>query len=77
MKQKKIKFKVGNNVYILTGDDKGRTGKIKKILSSANYLVIEGINIKTKHCKSRNNNEQGKIIQLEAPIHSSNVKNIE
>jgi len=77
MKHKKIKFKVGDNVYILTGSYKGKQGKIKKILQKRNSLIVENINIKIKHYKAKNSNEKGQIMQIEAPINHSNVKNIE
>lgn len=63
----------GDNVKIITGDDKGKIGKVSKVLSKKNQIIIEGINLKTKHQKPRQEGETGSIIKQEAPIHISNV----
>lgn len=72
-----MKIKVNDNVLILTGKDKGKTGKVIKTLRNEEKVVVEGINIAKRHVKPRNNNEQGGIFDIEMPIHVSNVKKIE
>ena len=69
-----MKVKVGDNVKILAGKDKGKEGKIIKTLKKDNKVVVEGINMVKKHVKPRGMNEVGSIIDIEAPIHVSNVK---
>ena len=69
-----MKVKVGDNVKILAGKDKGNTGRIIKTLKKDNKVVVEGINIIKKHVKPNRMNEVGSIVEVEAPIHVSNVK---
>ena len=73
MKKKKIHVKNGDTVQIISGKYKGQIGKIIKILQKKEQVVIENINIKTKHLRPKQKEESGKIINFEAPIHSSNV----
>ena len=67
------KLKIGDNVKIILGKDKGKTGTIKTIYHKKNTLIIEGINTKIKHVKPSRKEEAGKIITFDAPINSSNV----
>lgn len=69
-----MKVKVGDNVKVLAGKDKGKTGRIIKTLIKENKVVVEGINIVKKHIKPSRMNEVGSIVEVEAPIHVSNVK---
>ncbi len=72
-----MKIKVGDNVKILTGKDKGKTGMVVKTLKKQDRVVVEGINVVKKHQKPNGQNETGGIIEMNAPIHVSNVKKIE
>ncbi len=72
-----MKVKVGDNVKILAGKDKGKEGKIIRTLKKQDKVVVEGINIVKKHSKPNNTNDKGGIFDIEAPIHVSNVKKIE
>ncbi len=72
-----MKVKVGDQVKIIAGKDKGKEGKIIKTLRKEDRVVVEGINIVKKHLKPRYTNETGSIQETEAPIHVSNVKKIE
>lgn len=72
-----MKIKVGDNVKIIAGKDKGKTGKVITTLKKQDKVVVEGINIVKKHQKPTNNNDKGGIIDMAAPIHVSNVKKIE
>ncbi|MBR4230748.1 MAG: 50S ribosomal protein L24 [Bacilli bacterium] len=69
-----MKVRVGDNVKILAGKDKGKEGKVIKTMKLQNRVVVEGINIVKKHSKPRTTEEKGGIIDIEAPIHVSNVK---
>ena len=68
-----MNFKVGDKVVVIAGKDKGKEGKIIKTLKNDNKVVVEGINMVTKHVKPTAQNENGGIIKVEAPIHASNV----
>lgn len=72
-----MKVKVGDNVRILAGKDKGKEGRIIKTMTKENKVVVEGINIVKKHIKPNRMNEVGSIVDVEAPIHVSNVKLVE
>ena len=69
-----MKVKVGDNVKILAGKDKGKEGKVIRTLKLENKVVVEGINIVKKHSKPTNTNDKGGIFDIEAPLHVSNVK---
>lgn len=68
-----MKIKVGDNVKIIAGKDKGKTGTVIKTLKKVDKVIVEGINIVKKHQKPTNNNDKGGIIEMSAPIHVSNV----
>ena len=72
MISKKIKLKKGDEVIVLAGKDKGKTGKITKIIPSTNKAIVSGINKVKKHQKP-DNNQAGGIIEKEMPIHISNL----
>ena len=72
-----MKVKVGDNVKVITGKDKGKTGKVIQTLKLKDKVVVEGINIVKKHQKPGRSNESGSIIERENPIHVSNVKVLE
>jgi large subunit ribosomal protein L24 len=68
-----MKLKIGDNVIVIAGQDKGQAGKIKTIFKKKNTVVVDGLNLKTKHLKSTNKEDPGKILNIEAPIHQSNI----
>ncbi len=72
-----MKIKVGDQVLVIAGRDKGKNGKVIKTLRNDDKVVVEGINIVKKHKKPSNQNDKGGIFDIEAPIHVSNVKKIE
>ena len=67
-----MNFKVGDEVVVITGSDKGKKGKILKTLKAENKVVVEGVNMVKKHQKPTGQ-ETGGIIEREAPINASNV----
>ena len=69
----KLVLKTGDTVQVISGKDKGRTGKILHIDRVKARVVVEGVNIITKHIKSRGADQPGRIEKQEAPIHYSNV----
>ena len=72
-----MKIKVNDNVLVIAGKDKGKTGKVLKTLKNENKVVVEGINISKRHTKPRTNNDKGGIFEIEMPIHVSNVKKVD
>jgi len=72
-----MKVRVGDNVRIIAGKDKGKEGKIIRTLKKKDKVVVEGLNIVKKHSKPNNTNDKGGIFSIEAPIHVSNVKVID
>lgn len=72
-----MKIKVGDQVKVIAGKEKGKEGKIIKTLTKENKVVVEGLNKIKKHLKPRYTGQNGSIEEIEAPIHVSNVKKIE
>ena len=68
------KIKKGDNVVVITGSDKGKTGKVLRVLTDKNKVVVEGINRVWKHVRPSQRYPQGGRIQKDAPIHVSNVQ---
>lgn len=69
----KMNVKTGDNVLVITGKDKGKSGKVLEVLASENKVVVENINLVTKHQKPRSQQDKGGKIQKTAPIEASNV----
>lgn len=69
-----MKVKVGDNVLVIAGADKGKTGKVTKTLKKENRVIVEGVHVVTRHIKPNRMNETGGILKVEAPIDASNVK---
>ena len=72
-----MKIKVNDNVKVVGGKDRGKTGKVIQVLrnkkNKQNYVVIEGVNMRKKHLKTQNRGEKGQVIELAAPLHISSV----
>ena len=69
----KLHIKKGDTVYVNAGDDKGKTGKVLKVLVKQQRAVVEGVNKVKKSTKPSAAHPQGGIIEQEAPIHISNL----
>ena len=68
----------GDNVRVLAGKDKGKTGKIVRALPRTSQVIIEGVNIQKRHQKAKRDTKQGGgIVPVAAPIHVSNVQLID
>lgn len=63
----------GDTVRVMRGEDKGKEGKVMRVLTKTSRVVIEGVNIVKKHRKARTAEEQSGIIEMPAPVHVSNV----
>ena len=70
----KLHIKKGDTVYVNAGEDKGKTGRVLKVLISKNRAVVEGINMVTKATKANAKNPHGGLVKMEAPIHVSNLQ---
>lgn len=80
MAKPKIKFvpetlhvKTGDTVFVISGKDKGKTGKVVKVFPKKGKIVVEGINMITKHMKPSQINPQGGVVTKPAPMFSSKV----
>lgn len=71
---KKFHIKKGDTVFVNAGNDKGKTGKVLEVLREKDRVVVEGINMVSKHTKPNAKSPQGGIIKQEAGIHISNVQ---
>ena len=67
-----MNFKIGDEVVVIAGSNKGKKGKIIKTLRTENKVIVEGVNIVKKHQKATGQ-ETGGILEIEAPINASNV----
>jgi large subunit ribosomal protein L24 len=68
-----MKLRKGDEVVVLAGKDVGRRGTISRVITEANRVIVDGINVAKKHQKARTATMQAGIIDKEMPIHASNV----
>ena len=68
-----MNLKKGDNVIVIAGRDKGKTGTIQKVIPDQNRVVVENVNIRKKTQKPTNANPDGGIVEVYAPIDASNV----
>ena len=69
----KLHIKKNDTVVVLAGEDKGKTGKVLKVLVEKNRALVEGVNMVSKSTKPSAQNPQGGIVKQEVPIHISNL----
>lgn len=72
-----MQLKKGDNTIIITGKDKGKKGKVVKVFTKENRVIVEGANMMKKSIRPRKSGEKGSIKSIEMPIHASNVKKID
>lgn len=70
---RKLKIKKDDTVQVISGNDKGTTARVQKVIPADNKIIVEGVNMKTKHRKPSTQFPDGGIFKMEAPIHVSNV----
>ena len=68
-----MKIRTGDNVLVIAGNDKGRTGEVIAVDRGRGRVTVQGVNVRTKHKKPTQQNPQGERIEQECPIHASNV----
>lgn len=69
----KVSIKKNDNIVVIAGNSRGKTGKVLKVYPKTNRVIIEGVNIVKRHTRPSQKNPQGGIVKKEAPIHMSNV----
>lgn len=72
-----MQVKKGDSVVVLTGDDKGKKGKIVKVFPSQNKVLVDGVNMVKKSVKPKRRGEKGTVVDLSLPVHASNVKKVD
>ena len=73
----KLHIKKGDTVYVNSGEDKGKTGRVLKVLVDKKRAIVEGINMVSKSTKPNAKNPQGGIVKQEASIHISNLNPVD
>ena len=69
----KMRLRKGDTVQVITGKDKGKTGEVLRTLPNENRVIVEGVNMRTRHVKPTQEGESGRIVTEEASLHASNV----
>lgn len=69
----KVHVKKGDTVQVISGKDKAKVGEVLRVIPKKSQVVVQGVNIKTKHIKPQQEGESGQVQTYEFPIHSSNV----
>ena len=77
MANKKFKIKKGDQVLIITGNDKGKTAEVLQVLTKQDAVIVAGCKLVKKAVKPSEENKDGGFIEKEMPIHISNVKKVE
>ncbi len=72
-KPQKVHVKTGDTVQVIAGREKGKVGQVTRVITKTSQVIVEGVNIRTRHVKPQRDEESGQIITKEFPIHSSNV----
>lgn len=73
----KLNIKKGDTVYVLSGDDKGKTGRVLSVDQAKQRAIVEGVNMVSKSTKPNAKHPQGGIIKMEAPVHVSNLNHVD
>ncbi|WP_035991901.1 50S ribosomal protein L24 [Leptolyngbya sp. KIOST-1] len=69
----KVHVRKGDTVQVIAGRDRGKVGEVLSVIPKTSQVIVQGVNIRTKHVKPQQEGESGQIVTQEAPIHSSNV----
>ncbi|OGG47564.1 50S ribosomal protein L24 [Candidatus Kaiserbacteria bacterium RIFCSPHIGHO2_01_FULL_49_13] len=68
-----MKIKKGDNIIVIAGKDRGKTGKVLRALPREDRVVIEGVNVRKRHQRANRAGQKGQIIEKSLPVHVSNV----
>ena len=69
----KMRIRQGDTVQVIAGKDKGKTGEVLRTLPNENRVIVQGLNMRTRHVKPTQEGESGRIVTEEASLHASNV----
>lgn len=69
-------FRKNDQVMVIAGDDRGKSGRVLKVLKDGHRLIVEKVNFVKRHTKARAANQQGGILEREAPVEMSNVMHL-
>ena len=69
----KMRIRKGDTVQVIAGKDKGKTGSVLRTLPNENRVIVQGVNMRTRHVKPTQEGESGRIVTEEASLHASNV----
>jgi large subunit ribosomal protein L24 len=72
-----MKIKKGDNVIVIAGKDKGKTGKVLRAMPKESAVIVEGLNLRKKHQKAKQQDKKGQVIEFSVPMHVSNVMLVE
>ncbi|MES2409460.1 MAG: 50S ribosomal protein L24 [Patescibacteria group bacterium] len=72
-----MKIKKGDNVIVITGKDKGKTGSVERVFPKKDLVLVSGVNVVKRHQKARKSAGKGQIVDKAMPIHISNVASTE
>ena len=73
---KKLSIKSGDTVVVLSGKDKGKQGKVMSVMPEQRKVIVEKVNMVSRHTKPRQQGEQGGVLQKEAPIYACKVQHV-
>lgn len=73
----KLRIITGDTVKVMSGKDKGKTGKVVQTFPALNRVVVEGVNVCKRHIRTRKKGEKGQIMDFSMPIHASNLRIVE
>jgi len=72
-----MKIKKGDHVIVIAGKDKGKTGTVEQAFPKTDKVLVDGVNVKTKHQKNKRTRSAGQIVEQSTPVHVSNVSLME
>lgn len=68
-----MKIKKGDNIVVISGKDRGKSGKVLKVFLEDEKVLVEGVNVRKKHERAKRQDKKGEVITRPAPVHISNV----
>jgi large subunit ribosomal protein L24 len=69
-------FRKNDQVIVISGDDRGKSGRLLKVIRDKNRVIVEKVNFMKRHTRAKSAGQQGGVIEREAPIHVSNVMHL-
>ena len=68
-----MKLKIGDNIIVIAGKDKGKTAKVLRVLNDSGKALVEGVNLVKKHMRRTRDDQKGGVVQMERPVSLSNI----